>query len=248
MVVLTNNHVSPSVYNNLPHIKDVQDVPVTDSSDLADLRVLLTKHQVPPVISIRLIHKHYDVNDGEVMAFEGVTVPDHGTVKVMHPINTRTKSPLHGVHFFVDDHGALQAYEYSSLPTPDVSSYEAFLHDFCQLVVERGLQMKYGLKLQQQPETVGWMEFEYPDRRSTVMIPEGAPRPQGDLAFQVTTEWGGDGNPFGMPACDCGHTKVTCHHSTKNHEEVDLEFYLGPQKIEPGNPVWAIMNAVAEVC
>lgn len=248
MAILTDTLVSSSIYNSLPHIEEVQDVPSTNSTDLADLRALLTKHKVPLGISIRLIHKHYDVNDGEVMGFEDVAVPEYGSVKVMHPIKLPIASSLHGVHFFVDEQGSLQAYEYSSLPAPELSDYRPFLRDFCQVVVERGLQMKYGLKLQHQPDKTGWMEFEYPDKRSTVMIPEGLPRPEGDLAFQVTTEWGGDSQPLEQLSFACGHSVQSCGHTRKLDSEEDLNYYLGPQRIEPGTPVWAILSAVTEVC
>lgn len=247
MAILTDSLVSSSVYNSLPHIEEVQDIPSTNSSDLADLRALLTKHKVPLGISIRLIHKHYDVNDGEVMGFEDVAVPEYGSVKVMHPIKTTIASSLHGVHFFVDEQGSLQAYEYSPLAAPDLSDHEPFLRDFCQIVLERGLQMKYGLKLQYQPDKTGWMEFEYPDKRSTVMILEGLPRPEGDLAFQVITEWGGDSQPLKQPSFKCGHN-TTCNHTSKWDSEEDLKYYLGSQRIEPGTPVWAVLSAAAEVC
>jgi len=66
MAILNDTLISSSIYSSLPLIEEVQHVPSTNLSDLADLRALLTQHQVPLGISIRLIHKHYDVDDGEV--------------------------------------------------------------------------------------------------------------------------------------------------------------------------------------
>lgn len=245
MATLIDTLVSSSIYNGLPYIEEVHDILSTNSSDLADLRALLNKHQVPLGVSIRLIHKHYEVVEGEVMSFEEVSVPEQGMVKVMHPVKPPIASNLHGIHFFVDKQGSLQAYEYSNSSAPDMSGYQSFLRDFCQIVVERGLQMKFGLKLQHQLDT-GWMEFEYPDKRCTVMIPEGLPRPEGDLTFQVDTEWAGSSQPLSF---SCGHTSWTCGHNSKqDSEEKDLTCFLGPQKIKPGTPVWAILSAVTEVC
>ncbi|KAG9235548.1 hypothetical protein BJ875DRAFT_458765 [Amylocarpus encephaloides] len=50
-----------STYNNLPHIRSND-----HSEGLKDLRKLLAKHNFPRDASIRLIHKHFDTQDGEV--------------------------------------------------------------------------------------------------------------------------------------------------------------------------------------
>lgn len=237
MATLTDTLVSSSIYNSLPNIEEVQDVPSTNSSDLADLRAFLTKHKVPLGISIRLIHKNYDVNDGEVMGFEDVAVPEYGSVKVMHPIKLPIASSLHGIHFFVDEKGSLQAYEYSSLPA-------RLLSGRCGARITDEVWTQAA----DQPDKAEYMESEYPEKRSTVMIPEGLPRPEGDFAFEVTTEWGGDSQPVEQPSLICSHPVQSCSHTRKFDSAEDLKFYLGPQKIEPGTPVWAILSAVTEVC
>lgn len=184
------------------------------------------------------------------MIFEDITIPEFGSVKVMHQVKLPIKSSLHGTHFFVDQQGSLQAYEYSCLPMSDLSDYQPFLHDFCQIVVERRLQIKYGLKLQYQPNKTEWMEFEFQSKRSTVMIPDGWPRPEGNLAFQVITEWSGDSQSMEPLSFEYSHTVQSCSHMRKydSGRDEDLKYYLGPQKIEPGTPVWAILSAVTEVC
>lgn len=72
MALLKDTFISPSVYSSLPHITDVSNVPTDHLSDLADLRTLLAKHNVPSGVSVRLIHKHFDAMDSEVMAFKQV--------------------------------------------------------------------------------------------------------------------------------------------------------------------------------
>ncbi|KAH6714692.1 hypothetical protein BKA61DRAFT_482133, partial [Leptodontidium sp. MPI-SDFR-AT-0119] len=57
---------------------------------------------VPLSISIRLIRKHYDVDDGEIMIFEDVTVPKYKSIKVMYPVKLSIKLSLYRTHFFVD--------------------------------------------------------------------------------------------------------------------------------------------------
>lgn len=130
-----------------------------------------------------------------------------------------------------------------------MSKYEPFLVEFCRIVVERGLQMKYGLKLQRDIEKLGWTEFEFPNKLSTIMIPEGMPTPHGEYDVEVVTEW--SSKPKIRACKHCWHSVMTCSHPSKNggfctSEEVDV--YLGAQKIEPGTPVWRIVSALTEVC
>jgi hypothetical protein len=84
------------------------------------------------------------------MVFKNVTLTAHGTVQIMKPV----KSPnnLHGIHYFVNNEGSLQAYEYGSHDLPSIECFEPFLGEFCQLVMERGLQQKFGLKIKQSDE------------------------------------------------------------------------------------------------
>jgi hypothetical protein len=251
MTSLKDTLVSFTTYNNLPHIHDVSDVPKNHSRDLEDLRALLVKHNVPSGVCVRLIHKHYDVEDGEVMGFQEVTVPPYGNVTAMHPLKSPDPSKLHGIHYFVDKDGLLQAYEYAATEGSDMSNYESFLVEFCRIVVGRSLQMKYGLKLQCDIDETSRTEFELPSKRSTIMIPEGMPTPDGEYDVEVVTEWSSKPN-VGKKGCShCWHNVKSCSHKSLNGnfgspEEVDI--YLGAQKVEPGTPVWSIVTAVTEVC
>jgi len=242
MAYLKDSLVPAALYNSLPHINEVSDVPEKYSKDLEDLRALLSKHNLPKGVFIRLIHKHYDLKEGESMAFSKVDVPLQGTVTVMHPTNPSETSKLRGVHFFVDEQGCLQAYEYSTTEGPNISNYRSFLEEFCRIVSERGLQMKYGLKLQVDPDEHGWTEFEFPSKRSTIMIPEGMPIPDGKYDLNVVTEWGF--LPTKRDCYHCGHICWHCVHVDSHETGV----YLGAQKVEPGTPIWGIVNAVIAVC
>lgn len=111
MASIKDNFVSPAVYNHLPHIADVANVPKDDAKDIADLRALLAKHNLPNGVAIRLIHKHFDLHDGEIMAFKEVTAKPFGNVLVMRPVASAATLQAHGLNYFVDDAGQLQAYE-----------------------------------------------------------------------------------------------------------------------------------------
>ncbi len=110
----------------LPLINEVAAAPDTLSRDLEDLRELLHKHNVPKGVGIRLLHKHCDTKDGEVMVFQNVPVPDHGYVKIMKPVVPRGNHHLQGIHFFVNDDAMFQAYEYGIGNVPDMGDF----HDF----------------------------------------------------------------------------------------------------------------------
>lgn len=99
MASLTETLVPFDTYNSLPHIRDVANAPEEHANDLKDLRELLDKHKVPKDVSIRLIHKHFDTKDGEVMIFDKVTIPGHGIAQIMKPVvpgstQSASRSPL----------------------------------------------------------------------------------------------------------------------------------------------------------
>ncbi|KAF2252487.1 hypothetical protein BU26DRAFT_257636 [Trematosphaeria pertusa] len=253
MASTKDTFVSSATYNSLPHISDVGDAPEKHADALRALRALLNEHHVPPGISVRLIHKHYDTEDGEVMAFKEVSVPSQGNVLTMGPTFPSSSPPLRGIHFFVDADGVFQAYEYANIDVPDMSAYQTFLDEFGRLILERGLQRIFGLKLDCKQEALGWTEFEFPGKRSTVMIPTGMPVPdEVEYTLNVTTEWGKtDDEAFVKRGCShCDHTR-TCSNHNRPHcgaEAQELSgFYLGGRKIDAASPVFPIMNAVAAV-
>lgn len=270
MAVLINKFVASSFYNSLPHIQDVSGAPDENSTDLEIPRVLLVKYNVPKNISIRLVHKHYDALDGELMVFDRMKLPTHDTVQTMRLLVPRRDSGLRGIHYLVNYQGALQAYEYARCGIPDTSKLGPFFAEFCRIVTERNLQHKFGLKIKTVDELdqTGWTEYELYGKRSTVMFPDGMPQPQVDSAkdghqgpgYTVTTEWLGVGeNKRGETNCNhktqcshgskkCTHCKHCSLHNTRNegdvHNEKDL--CIGGQMVEPGTPMHEILSAVAE--
>ncbi|POR34356.1 Uncharacterized protein TPAR_05453 [Tolypocladium paradoxum] len=262
MVTLIDTFVPSGIYNTLPHIHDVSNVPIDHSKDLEDLRMLLVKYEVPNDICVRLIHKHFDTHEGEVMVFEKITLPAHGKVQTMKPVMPSGNTQLHGIHYFVNDVGDLQAYEYANCDPPDMTTFESFLGDFCRIVLERGLQSKFGLKLKRGDELdrAGWTEFEFHQKRSTIMLQDGMPMPKGDFDCSVSTEWNAIMTNDGTRTCKhkttCRHGSTVCNHCKHcNRHEVAgncgigddgfaTGFYLGGQKVVPGTPIHDIVSAL----
>ncbi|QPC67389.1 hypothetical protein HYE67_009620 [Fusarium culmorum] len=229
--MLRDTIIAPAVYNSLPHISDVSEAPKTHASDLIELRALLFKHDVPASVSVRLIHKHFDVVEGEVMAFKQVSAPPFGDVVVMRPERTVQDLPLHGLNYFVDSDGMLQAYEYTTDETMNMAPYSSFLAEFCGLVAQKGLQLKFGLKLSAKEDSTTATEFEYPHSRSTIIIPQGLPEPDSLGDEGVTTEW------KGMPSGDPKKAFCLIHIQTCNQHSNPSLVNSRPEPVSDSNKV-----------
>ena len=258
MASLIDSFVPSSTYNTLPSISQVAEAPKDHSQDLQDLRELLKKHKVPKGVSVRLIHKHFDTNAGEVMVFDKIAVPEHGFVQIMKPVVPLNSSQLQGIHYLVSENASLQAYEYGKCEVPDLSGFESFLAEFCSLVSDRGLQRKFGLKLQHDDDTeqTGWTEYELHAKRGTIMFPDGMPMPDGDSEYSVTTEWKAIFNELPRTCkhnTTCRHGQSTCKHckhcnshataSFANYDD-EIGFCLGGQRVLPGTPVHDIVHRI----
>ncbi|KAG8416984.1 hypothetical protein J3459_013037 [Metarhizium acridum] len=258
MACLIDNFVPSMTYNSLPLISQVAEAPEVHSRDLQDLRELLEKHNVPRGVSVRLIHKHSDTADSEVMVFDNVTIPGHGVAQIMKPVGPAENNRLRGIHFFVDENAFLQAYEYSNYEIPDMSNYGSFLAEFCAIICQRSLQRKFGLKLHCDDDTgrTGWTEYELGAKRGTIMFPDGMPMPDGDGEYSVTTEWNAVINE--LPRT-CKHSTICSHgRSTSKHckhcnrhpgpgDDGDVGegvLCLGGQKILPGSQIHDIVERI----
>ena len=247
MSSLQNNFISSSSYNSLPNIYDVADVPTIHRKDLDDLRQVLQKHNVPPTVCIRLLHKHFDAVDGEVMVLRVISVPSEGNVQIMGPMIPReSERSLRGLNFMIDDDGQFHPYEYTTSPAPDMSNYELFLEEFSRMIIERGLQRKLGLKLGIEEGVTGWTEFEIPEKRATLMIPQGVKLPDAEYELSVSTDFYAATGPI-TRCYHCSHC-YHCDHGGywKGVEEYssgkDKTLFFAGQRLENGSPVHNIVG------
>jgi hypothetical protein len=262
MALLKDDIIPCEAYNVLPNIRDVADVPETHSDDLEHLQSLLDKHDLSAKVCIKLVHIHFKLADGEVMAFEDVTVPPYGPIHILGPTKLTPASKFYGCHYFVDDGGRLQAWEYMTTKGPDLSQHPAFVGEFCQAVTQRGLQHMFGLSLKSSVEEGGWTELEYPEKRATFLVPDAIPLPHLEKSFNTTTEWPRECfKPVvhGISYKHCHH----CKHGKRNAESVEVEedspdskwvegvsdrghgFCLGGLKLDPLSPFYSVVAAVS---
>ncbi|KAI1264083.1 hypothetical protein F5Y18DRAFT_392467 [Xylariaceae sp. FL1019] len=95
----SSTFVPSSTYNSLPLISAVAGAPEEHAQELKELRELLDKHQVPKGVSIRLVHKHFDTKEGEVIIFDKIPVPEHAAVQIMKPTIPSPDNQLRGNTF-----------------------------------------------------------------------------------------------------------------------------------------------------
>jgi hypothetical protein len=254
MVLIQRGFVSAKTYNALPTIKEAANVSHKNVADLEDLQQLLAKHNVPEVVSIRLVHKHFDIIDGEAMVFRHIALPAYGTVEVMRA-TAIASTQLHETHFLVNSAAQLQAYEYTTEPTIDISEYGTFVAEFVKIVVERKLQHKFGLKFKNHREEevkVDRKEFEFPEEQCTITIPVNLPLPENIHTIDVDTDWGAldikrkrkRGGPSMTRCCHPGNVDTQdCREECAKEDGMMFDGRI----VQSGTPFHVLMNNLMEV-
>lgn len=112
---------------------------------------------------------------------------------------------------------------------------------------------------------MSWTEFEFHQKRGTIMLREGMPMHSGNFDYIVSTEWnaimadddtGTYKNRHGNNSCThclhCAHCSHCLHwedHDAEGNYGIgddghDASFYLGGQKVLPGTPIFEVINAI----
>ncbi|KFY37212.1 hypothetical protein V495_07295 [Pseudogymnoascus sp. VKM F-4514 (FW-929)] len=254
MALIKKDFVSAHTYNSLPTIKEAANVPREYAEDLGYLQRLLAKHDVPASVGIRLIHRHYEIAEGEAMVFRNIELPAHGTVEVMRatPIEA---AQLYGKNFFVGFAARLQAYEYTSETTVDLSEYKTFIAEFVEIVVRRKLQHKFGLKINHRSEAevkTDRKEFEFPEEKCTITMPITFPLPEATHKIEIDTDWGAldNNNKRQRGKTKTQSTRTKCSHGDEDWgEECTQEdgIMFDGRVVQLGTPFHGLLNNLMEV-
>ncbi|OBT47643.1 hypothetical protein VE00_02915 [Pseudogymnoascus sp. WSF 3629] len=256
--LLKDDFLPISAYNSLPNIRDVSDVHETNSEDLTHLQSLLDKHDLSAKVSLKLVHIHFPLHEGEIMAFNNINVDPHGPIPVLGPIKpAESTSKFYGSHYLVDSSGQLQAWEYMTAPGPDMSQYASFISEFCQAIIQRGLQHKFGLSLKSSVEEG---EFEYPQKRATFIVPDTISLPDLENSFITTTEWPRECFKPALSGVSYQHWYHCSHPPKKQFEKLELGaepdygfvegiscqdgLFLAGVKLDPGSPFHDVVAAI----
>lgn len=136
-----------------------------------------------------------------------------------------------------------------------MGEFSDFLAVLSKLIVERGLQQTFGLKLLcddgDGDGQTRWTEFELHSKRGTIMFPEGIPMPKSEGDLTVTTEWDGTDKEAMNPckhAPACRHTRVVCKHCKGHNNRIDPviedHYCVGGQQIPPGTTIHNIVHHI----
>ncbi|KAF3941815.1 hypothetical protein ABW19_dt0207715 [Dactylella cylindrospora] len=253
MGVVKNSFPPPSTYNQIPFIHDMEHVAEAHREDLNYLRDLLDKHELPPSVCIKLIHIHFHLNEGEILAVSELDAPPHGQIPFLSPMTPQADTQVSGCHYLVDDAGDLQAFEYTtSQGAVDLTAYPVFVTEFCDAIVQRGLQHKFGLAIKSGTAAQGsWTELDYPEKRATFLLPNNIPIPTSENLTQRTTK-----TQFYSPKNEIDgttHSHLEHHHSSKVEETEPVidgvttkgGLYLTGMPLVPGTAFHSYVSAIS---
>jgi hypothetical protein len=244
-----------SLYNKVPFIHSMEGVAKAHAGDLAALRELLVKHNMPPTVCIKLLHIHFHLEEGEIIATHEVDAAPHGKVPFLEPMTPAMAGEVFPCSFMVDDQGDLQAFEYTRDTTgPNLTAHPEFVHDFCARIVQRGLKNKFGIAINTGAAEDGvWTELDYPEKRATFLLPGHVQIPHNDnVEIRVTT------TKFPRPDMIDLKTRVHGHaeHSWSKGRAINGEelldgvttkggLCLAGMPLEPGTPFHHVAAAIA---
>jgi hypothetical protein len=188
-MAIVTDFIPSDLYNALPSIRDVSAGPTDHKKDCVDLCGLLTKIGLADRVSIRLIHRHFNTNFGEIMVVKIKKDPDYGTLKIMEPVKVCEGLDCGPAHYFVDNEGNLRAYEYfTEAGDLDFPRYGSFVQEFTRMVIQRGLQKKWALSTGL-GERGHYQEHEFATKRSTIMFPVETETPIPEGYSPIVTDW-----------------------------------------------------------
>jgi hypothetical protein len=186
---LKTDFIPVSQYNQLPLIHDMEHIAETYADDLNYLTALLDKHNLPRSVCVKLIHIHFHLDEGEIVALRELDATPYKIPFLSPTPLVNASSQVRGCHFLVDSSGDLQAFEYTTRTDGlDIAAHPAFVDEFCAAVVQRNLQDKFGLVVMAGEAGRGsWTELEFPEKRATFLLPASVALPQSPLWETRTT-------------------------------------------------------------
>lgn len=152
-IVIPCLHVPPTVkdlkqsslaYNLLPDDRDQPDV---QQAHLQELASLIKRYNVHDKFGIHLIHRHFQVDEGNVMLGTALTSV-RGFWTKPTSITHLNPTEIHGHIFRLAGSGEMQAYEYREGPTTNLDSVDpAFFQEFIEYLQANDMTNLLGLEV-----------------------------------------------------------------------------------------------------
>lgn len=256
MTHVTVDSVLPAeVYNRL-----LIDHDATEQSALLELKSqhvpalakILAVHGVSDYVELHLLHRHFVLQEGEVMLHKPLVIPGSGadtsiTVDIAKavPCPNSAKPSLFPLMWMASSTGGLVAYEYGALQNGseprkimDISqkSWDAFAQDFCAQVQAAGLQDIVSLK---DKSCMSGGEYVVPSKRVLFRVPSSIINLQAGTTL-IETGWTvkhstipGLDEPLPLPECTDGHVLKTRKTTTGSVENFHFTTKDGPDAFNP---------------
>jgi len=199
--------ISTKAYNNLPTVTEADSA--SEGLDAVKKRLLdiVTRHGLSDKFGVRLIHKHFDMNDGEIPVFRDIDVQGICIAIFMGPVRDNSLGPVFGQNFLLDSEGAIVPFEYTTSPCEAPSEYPGFVEELAHELLVSNAAKVLGLCTSAK-RSESYTEFELPSLRSTIMIPTRLMPVNGDV--NIVTNWAAE--TFPAPVDGCGHWCAHCKH------------------------------------
>lgn len=248
-----------AAYNTLPTVDVADERAESLLSVRQKLYNLLHQYQLQNVFGVRLVHKHFDMLEDELPVFSHIPVAGVAPVIIMGPLPSSNVNQYTPKNFLVHD-GNLVPYEFSTSTSGiDITEYKPFIDQVIKVITEEKANHIFGLvAFPDEDSDDALSEFELPELRTTVMVPQSL-LPSAGVTKEIPTNWKapcGSG-PTARVAAYCGdrsgrHVKVKsyCQKRTKQHTSVSpigpegTPSYDSEMTFEPGS---AIARVVLEV-
>jgi len=225
--------ISTEAYNNLPTPREADSAAEGLNAVKKRLLDIVTRHGLADKFGIRLIHKHFNMNDGEVPVFRDIDVQGICTAIFMGPVRDNSLGPVFGQNFLLDSDGAIVPFEYTTSPCEAPSEYPGFVEELAHELLVSNAAKVLGLCTHPR-RSEPYTEFELPSLRSTVMIPTRLMPADGDVS--IFTNWAAETFPAPVDACNshttcCGNGKSIDSAFDKAMENPDSDLYKVVQTV-----------------
>jgi len=201
-------------YNAIPPLEEAINS-FHPSRDLMAIGNIFIKHAMNDIWALCVIHRHFDLMANEIM-LEQPTKPGANIVTKAVNVNN-IATPIVGSSYRLGEDNELQAFEFrygSDASTQDVEQnnrFQAFLHDFDQVLKERGLHNVVGLT--PASSTVRGIETTNYEKRENIVEPYAEELPEGENYIHAvwTFHVDGAGVQRGCVVVKCAITSTGWH-------------------------------------
>ncbi|KAG5982643.1 hypothetical protein E4U55_001623 [Claviceps digitariae] len=189
-VRLRETPLPAAIYNQLPHISDMKEAAASHATAHAVLLGIIAAHGVTDIFSLHLVHKHFDIPEGRIMAYETIKSKSHQDFVLCCPRQPQKCPNARGLYFKAIPGESMIAYEFTTESGADLSAHEDFVAEFASTVLQHGVQDIFALTAMSVcPREKVLTEFEMGHVLSTILVSDATWLPAQDIAVSTSTDW-----------------------------------------------------------